>query len=190
MRDPEQEEYRNNVVRYVDDVFIEYLDYAAGRVESQHRQLPIVQDELVHDKSVLKQDFKKEANFVTYRSQIHERSATCVKYSYGDIQKGVHGSLQIPYALAAGHILSLEDGLLKLQEKCSMVNRYNEAMAIGLGHNNHISMILSRKLWSVNDLLYYELCNKTRNSNMEMNCIGRRSCEISSRRKRLGYAER
>jgi hypothetical protein len=106
MRVPEQEEYRNKVVRYVDDVFTESLDHAAGRGESQNRQLPRVPDELVQDKTVLEQNFKKEANFVAYRSQIHEHSATCVKYSYGDYSEGCSRqtttTLQIPCALAAG----------------------------------------------------------------------------------------
>jgi hypothetical protein len=87
LRDPEEKEaYRNKVATYVDDVFTENLDYVAGRVESQSRSLPIVTDELVNDMPFLQQIFKKEANFVHYKSQTHEHSATCIKYSYQDIR--------------------------------------------------------------------------------------------------------
>lgn len=87
LRDPEEKEaYRNKLATYVDDVFTENLDYVAGRVESQSQSLPIVTDELVNDMPFLQQIFKKEANFVHYKSQTHEHSATCIKYSYQDIR--------------------------------------------------------------------------------------------------------
>lgn len=37
-----------------------------------------------------------------------------------------------------------EDGLLKIHRNHPLVNPYNKAMAIGLGHNHDISIILTR----------------------------------------------
>ena len=66
----------------------------------------------------------------------------------GIIQKGVHGRQQQPCRFHAPWPLventHFDDGLLKVARKVSMVNRYNEAMAIGLRHNHDISLVLSK----------------------------------------------
>ena len=148
MKDPEQREYGNKIIAYVDDVFTESLNSAGARIESQNRSARTMSHELVNSCSFLQENFKKEANFVAYQSQIHEHSQTCVKYSYRDLANDISKDGRTPCRFHAPWPLvedtHFSEGLLKVVRNHGMVNRYNEAMAIGLRHNHDISMIVSK----------------------------------------------
>jgi hypothetical protein len=70
MKDPEQKDFQEKVVRYVDDVFAEHLDVASARAESSYKAL---QDgsEIVKDEGELGKNFKLEANFASHCTVLH-----------------------------------------------------------------------------------------------------------------------
>ena len=155
MANPAEEEYRQKVQAFIDDVFTECLDESYGREIRKTRKVTDYDDELnqlMHNPSHLRKAFKGEANFVAYCCQIHGHTGTCLKYSYKDITKagGVKRYKGHPCRFKAPWKLVSEtgftaDGLLQIKRDHPMVNRYNQSMAIALRHNIDISMIHSRK---------------------------------------------
>jgi hypothetical protein len=147
MANSEEEEYRQKVIAFIDDVFTECLDAEESREIRKERKVTDEDPALMTDPSYLKQAFESEANFVAFCSH----SATCVKYSMKDIAKiGLQEYKRQPCRFKAPWKLVPEthytqDGILQVKRNHQMVNRYNKSMAIALRHNHDISMILSKK---------------------------------------------
>lgn len=88
--------------------------------------------------------FEDEANFCAGASQVHTHSPTCLKYSF----KRRNGNRNLcrfgaPWKLIENTKIT-EDGLLQVKRNHNLVNRWNEAMAVGLRHNHDISFILTK----------------------------------------------
>ncbi|KAF9767527.1 hypothetical protein IL306_015295, partial [Fusarium sp. DS 682] len=152
MAKPEEEEYRGQVVRYLDSVFHECLDEEAGKAVRKERK-PIDSIEgIMHDTEALAAVFDKESNYIAYCCQVHSHTYTCIKYSLKglvgeDMHKHKHKRtacrFKAPWRIVEDTGFT-EDGLLKIRRNHPLVNRYNKAMAVGLRHNHDISMILTR----------------------------------------------
>ncbi|KAM5341409.1 hypothetical protein ACJ41O_014440 [Fusarium nematophilum] len=117
MAEPEEEEYRAQVVRYLDSVFNECLDEEARRAVRKERKPIDPIEEIMHDTEALTAAFDNESNYIAY---------CCQKI-----------------AESTGFT---DDGLLRIQRNHPLVNRYNKAMAVGLRHNHDISMIKTKGL--------------------------------------------
>ncbi|KJZ70119.1 hypothetical protein HIM_10489 [Hirsutella minnesotensis 3608] len=88
--------------------------------------------------------FIEEANFCAGATQVHTHSPTCVKYSLGKGgRKGDLCRFKAPWRLVDKTALTA-DGVLQIRRTHSMVNRWNEAIAVGLRHNHDIFPLLRR----------------------------------------------
>lgn len=97
--------------------------------------------------------FEEEANFCAGSTQVHTHSPTCVKYSIGKNTRG--GDLcrfKAPWKLVEKTALTA-DGVLEIRRTHPMVNRWNQAMAVGLRHNHDISFIATQRKTMA--LVYY-----------------------------------
>lgn len=97
--------------------------------------------------------FEEEANFCAGSTQVHTHSPTCVKYSIGKNKRG--GDLcrfKAPWKLVETTALT-PDGVLEIRRTHPMVNRWNQAMAVGLRHNHDISFIATQRKTMA--LVYY-----------------------------------
>ncbi|KAJ6438979.1 Copalyl diphosphate synthase-like protein [Purpureocillium lavendulum] len=77
--------------------------------------------------------------------QVHTHSPTCVKYSIGKNKRG--GDLcrfKAPWKLVKTTALT-PDGVLEIRKTHPMVNRRNQAIAVGLRHNHDISFIATQR---------------------------------------------
>lgn len=85
--------------------------------------------------------FDEEANFCARATQIHTHSPTCVKYS---LRKSVRNrelyKFKAPWRLVKRTSFR-EDRVLQIQRQHSMVNRWHDAITVGLQHNHDISFI-------------------------------------------------
>lgn len=150
MAKPEEEEYRAQVVRYVDSVFHECLDEEAGKAIRKERKPIDPAEEITHDTETLAVVFDKESNYIAYCCQVHSHTYTCIKYSLKElVGEGAHKHkrtacrFKAPWKIVEESGFT-EDGLLKIRRNHPLVNRYNKAMAVGLRHNHDISMILTK----------------------------------------------
>jgi len=131
----------------------------------------MVEPDLMHDAEWLLRGFESEANFIASRCQVHYHTATCVKYSIKEALKvGLAYCKTQLCRFRAPWKLVLEtgftdDGLLEVKRDHTMVNRYNQSMAIGLRYNHDISPILTRKKGLA--LLHY-ICNYATKLNAPM----------------------
>lgn len=150
MAKPKEEEYRAQVVRYLDSVFHECLDEEAGKAVRKERKPIDPVEELMHDTEALAAVFDKESNYIAYCCQVHSHTYTCIKYSLkGLVGEDVHKRKRTACRFNApwktvDESGFTEDGLLKIRRNHPLVNRYNKAMAVGLRHNHDISMILTK----------------------------------------------
>ncbi|XP_044716412.1 PIF1 protein [Hirsutella rhossiliensis] len=97
--------------------------------------------------------FIEEANFCAGATQVHTHSPTCVKYSLGKGgRKGDLCRFKAPWRLVDKTALTA-DGVLQIRRTHSMVNRWNEAIAVGLRHNHDISFIATQRKTMA--LIYY-----------------------------------
>ncbi|KAM6514313.1 hypothetical protein FALCPG4_015463 [Fusarium falciforme] len=150
MADPEEEDYRAQVTRYVDSVFHEWLDENAGNAVRQERK-PIHPDEgMMNSTEALTAAFENESNYIAYCCQVHSHTYTCIKYSLkglagqgADTNRRTACRFKAPWKIVEETGFT-KDGLLRIRRNHSLVNRYNKAMAIGRRHNHDISMILTR----------------------------------------------
>ncbi|KAG6989607.1 hypothetical protein FocnCong_v021163 [Fusarium oxysporum f. sp. conglutinans] len=91
MAKPEEEEYRAQVVRYLDSVFYECLDEEAGKAVRKERKPIDPVEEIMHDTEALAAVFDKESNYIAYCCQVHSHTYTCIKYSLKVlVGEGVH----------------------------------------------------------------------------------------------------
>ncbi|RSL80314.1 hypothetical protein CEP52_017409 [Fusarium oligoseptatum] len=81
MAKPEEEEYRAQVVRYLDSVFNECLDEEAGKAIRKGRKPIDPVEEMMHDTEALAAAFDNESNYIAYCCQVHSHTYTCIKYS-------------------------------------------------------------------------------------------------------------
>ncbi|KNB04282.1 hypothetical protein FOXG_22453 [Fusarium oxysporum f. sp. lycopersici 4287] len=172
MADPDEGEYRSKVKSFVDDIFTATLNEAlAKEVVECGKKTTVVEPELIHDAEWLSRAFKREANFIASRCQVHHHTATCVKYSIKEVLKAGLAKCRTQLCrFRAPWRLVLEtgftdDGLLEVKRDHHMVNQYNQSMAIGLRHNHDVSMILTRKKGLA--LIHY-ICNYTTKLNAPM----------------------
>jgi hypothetical protein len=88
--------------------------------------------------------FAEEANFCAGSTQIHTHSPTCVKYS---INKPKNSRslcrFKAPWRLVEQTDFK-EGGMLEIRRNHGMVNRWNQAMSVGLRHNHDISFLGSQ----------------------------------------------
>ncbi|KAJ3454832.1 hypothetical protein MRS44_013432 [Fusarium solani] len=151
MANPEEEEYRGQVVRYLDSVFHECLDEEAGKAIRKERKPIDPVEEIMHDTEALAAAFDNESNYIAYCCQVHSHTYTCIKYSLKRLvgegadkhKKRTACRFKAPWRIVEDTGFT-EDGLLKIRRNHPLVNRYNKAMAVGLRHNHDISMILTR----------------------------------------------
>ncbi|KAL6406099.1 hypothetical protein AUP68_10662 [Ilyonectria robusta] len=150
LADPEEEEYRAQVTRYVDSVFHECLNENAGKVVRQERKPIHPVEEMMNSTEALTAAFDDESNFIAYCCQVHSHTHTCLKYSLkglaeqgADKYRRTACRFKAPWKTVEATGFS-EEGLLKVRRNHPLVNRYNKAMAVGLRHNHDISMILTR----------------------------------------------
>lgn len=88
--------------------------------------------------------FNEEANFSAGSTQIHTHSPTCVKYSMiGPGRKRDLCRFKAPWKLVERTSFTA-DGVLQIRRSHNMVNRWNEAIAVGLRHNHDISFIATQ----------------------------------------------
>jgi len=122
----------------------------------------VVEPELAYNAEWLSREFKREANFVASRYQIHHHSATYMKYSIKEVIKVGLGNCRTQlYRFRAPWRLMQEtgftdNGLLEIKRDHRIVNQYNQSIAIGLQHNHDILRILMRKKGLA--LIHY-ICN-------------------------------
>lgn len=150
MADPQEEEYRARVIRYVDSVFHECLDEKAGQTIRKERKPIQPVEEMMNNSEALTTAFEAESNYIAYCSQVHSHTFTCIKYSlkglageHADKYRRTACRFRAPWKIVEETGFS-EDGLLKTRRNHPLVNRHNKAMAVGLRHNHDISMILTR----------------------------------------------
>jgi hypothetical protein len=131
-------------------LFTETLNEALGKGAAESgKKTTIVEPKLIHDAEWLLRGFESGANFIASRCQAHHHTATCVKYSIKEALKvGLANCKTQLYRFRAPWKLVLEtgftdDGLLEVKRDHTMVNRYNQSMAIRLRHNHDISPILT-----------------------------------------------
>lgn len=96
---------------------------------------------LLQNKDQFTAAFEEEANFSAGKTQIHTHSPTCVKYSpTGKGKTRDRCRFNAPWKLVDKTGFT-EDGVLHIRRTHPMVNRWNQAMAIGLRHNHDVSFI-------------------------------------------------
>ena len=66
IKDPEQQEYSNKIIAYVDDVFTESLNSTNTRIKSQNWSARTILYKFINNYSFLQVNFKKEINFMVY----------------------------------------------------------------------------------------------------------------------------
>ncbi|KAF6804443.1 hypothetical protein CPLU01_16056, partial [Colletotrichum plurivorum] len=136
--------WRSRVAEYADSVFSEVLDVTAYHDLKEERSSDFDPATIILDKTKLREDFSQEANFVAATKQIHTHTPTCVKYSFKH-RKSTRSVCRFgaPWddVEATGFT---KDGTFQIRRNHPSVNRYNEAMALGLRHNHDISFILTK----------------------------------------------
>ncbi|KAK8121490.1 Helitron helicase-like domain at N-terminus-domain-containing protein [Apiospora kogelbergensis] len=170
--DPKEEAYRAKVRSFVDDVFTETLDDDLANPAAQRcSKSAVVPPEAAENAEWLSTSFQEQAYFVASRCQVHQHSATCVKYSFKDAVKdgGAKRGRPLcrfgaPWKLVPETGFT-EDGLLHVERNPPMVNRYNQSMGVGLWHNHDISLILTRSKGL--SLMWY-ICNYATKLNAPM----------------------
>ncbi|KAK7420728.1 hypothetical protein QQZ08_010263 [Neonectria magnoliae] len=150
MAKPEEEEYRAQVVRYLDSVFNECLDEEAGKAIRKGRKPIDPVEGIMHNTEALAAAFDNESNYIAYCCQVHSHTYTYIKYSLkglvgesADKHRGTAYRFKAPWKVVENTRFS-EDSLLKIRRNHPLVNRYNKAIAVSLRHNHDISMILTR----------------------------------------------
>jgi len=115
--------------------------YAAVRTE---RFVTSDISSLLQNKERFAAAFDEEANFCAGATQIHTHSPSCVKYSIGK-RSGQRGQCRFgaPWKRVDKTGFT-DDGVLQIRRKHRTVNRWNQAMAVGLRHNHDISLIGSK----------------------------------------------
>ena len=170
--DPKEEAYRAKVRSFVDDVFTETLDDDLANPAAQRcSKSAVIPPEAAENAEWLSTSFQEQAYFVASRCQVHQHSATCVKYSFKDAVKdgGAKRGRPLcrfgaPWKLVPETGFT-EDGLLHVERNHPMVNRYNQSMGVGLWHNHDISLILTRSKGL--SLMWY-ICNYATKLNAPM----------------------
>jgi len=147
---PEENEYRAQVVRYLDSVFHECLDEDAGKAIRRDRKPIHPLQDMMHSSEALSADFDAESNYIAYCCQVHSHTYTCIKYSLkglknpdSDTNRRTTCRFKAPWKIVQETAFK-EDGLVSIRRNHPLVNRYNKAMAVGLRHNHDVSMILTR----------------------------------------------
>ena len=150
MANPEEGEYRSQVIRYLDSVFHECLDEDTGKAIRQERKPIHPVEGMIKSTEAFSAAFDDESNYIAYCCQIHSHTYTCVKYSLKRLaEQGVdkHSRtacrFKVPWKII-GEMGFTDEGLLKIRRNHPLVNRYNKAMAVGLRHNHDISAILTK----------------------------------------------
>jgi len=114
-------------------------------------------DALLLDREALMAQFANDANFCASRVQRHVHSPTCTKYSW-DSKTGARKDgacicrFGCPWKLVERTRFN-EEGVLEIRRADSRVNRWNDAMAVGLRHNHDVSFIGTKKKGHA--LIYY-----------------------------------
>ncbi|XP_044720116.1 PIF1-like helicase domain-containing protein [Hirsutella rhossiliensis] len=134
----DQAAYRERIVRYIDSVFSEDLDQESFCAVQAERSVTGGIGSLLDNAAQFSAAFIEEANFCAGATQVHTHSPTCVKYSLG--KGGRKGPLPV-------------QGAMEIRRTHSMVNRWNEAIAVGLRHNHDISFIATQRKTMA--LIYY-----------------------------------
>ena len=147
---PEEDEYRNQVIRYLDSIFHECLDEDAGKAIRRNRKPIHPVDDMMNSTKTLSTAFETESNYIAYCCQVHSHTYTCIKYSLNalkdhdsDTYRRTACRFKAPWKIVKETIVK-EDGLVSIRRNHPLVNRYNKAMAVGLRHNHDVSMILTR----------------------------------------------
>ncbi|XP_044714569.1 PIF1-like helicase domain-containing protein [Hirsutella rhossiliensis] len=148
----DQAAYRERIVRYIDSVFSEDLDQESF-APCKRRSVTGGIGSLLDNAAQFSAAFIEEANFCAGATQVHTHSPTCVKYSLGKGgRKGDLCRFKAPWRLVDKTALTA-DGVLQIRRTHSMVNRWNEAIAVGLRHNHDISFIATQRKTMA--LIYY-----------------------------------
>jgi hypothetical protein len=104
----------------------------------EHRSVTRDISALLQDEECFEAEFDEEANFCAGATQVHTHSPTCVKY---EITTGRGGCrFGAPWKLVSPTSFTPEAGL-QIRRNHSMVNRWNQAMTVGLRHNHDICFI-------------------------------------------------
>ncbi|XP_044720080.1 PIF1-like helicase domain-containing protein [Hirsutella rhossiliensis] len=149
----DQAAYRERIVRYIDSVFSEDLDQESFCALQAERSVTGGIGSLLDNAAQFSAAFIEEANFCAGATQVHTHSPTCVKYSLGKGgRKGDLCRFKAPWRLVDKTALTA-DGVLQIRRTHSMVNRWNEAIAVGLRHNHDISFIATQRKTMA--LIYY-----------------------------------
>jgi hypothetical protein len=74
--DPQEEEYRARVVRYMDSVFHKCLDEDARKALRQERKPIHPIKEIINNTKALSAAFNAESNFIAYCCQVHSHTYT------------------------------------------------------------------------------------------------------------------
>jgi hypothetical protein len=94
--------------------------------------------DLVEDDLRFPASFGEEANFCAGATQIHTHSPTCVKYAMSTGRGGCR--FNAPWPRVERTTFTEEAGL-QIRRNHTMVNRWNQAMAVGLRHNHDIAFV-------------------------------------------------
>ncbi|KAM4061532.1 PIF1-like helicase [Hirsutella rhossiliensis] len=119
----DQAAYRERIVRYIDSVFSEDLDQESFCAVQAERSVTGGIGSLLDNAAQFSAAFIEEANFCA-----------------GATQEGGRGPLPV-------------QGAMEIRRTHSMVNRWNEAIAVGLRHNHDISFIATQRKTMA--LIYY-----------------------------------
>ncbi|XP_044720174.1 PIF1-like helicase domain-containing protein [Hirsutella rhossiliensis] len=119
----DQAAYRERIVRYIDSVFSEDLDQESFCAVQAERSVTGGIGSLLDNAAQFSAAFIEEANFCA-----------------GATQEGGKGPLPV-------------QGAMEIRRTHSMVNRWNEAIAVGLRHNHDISFIATQRKTMA--LIYY-----------------------------------
>ncbi|XP_044718719.1 PIF1-like helicase domain-containing protein [Hirsutella rhossiliensis] len=133
----DQAAYRERIVRYIDSVFSEDLDQESFCAVQAERSVTGGIGSLLDNAAQFSAAFIEEANFCA-----------------GATQEGGRGPLPVQGAME----VSRQDRphgrrVLQIRRTHSMVNRWNEAIAVGLRHNHDISFIATQRKTMA--LIYY-----------------------------------
>ncbi|KAF1807901.1 hypothetical protein P152DRAFT_469269 [Eremomyces bilateralis CBS 781.70] len=119
----DQVAYQERVAQYVDSVFTEDLDHEAFCAVRAERSVTSDISPLLENREQFGAAFDEEANFCAGATQIHTHSPTC---------------------RLVERTAFTDSGVLQIRRSHSMVNRWNQAMAVGLRHNHDISFIATQ----------------------------------------------
>ena len=114
-------------------------------------------DAFLLNREALTAQFANDANFCASQVQRHVHSPTCTKYNW-DSKTGARKDgacvcrFGCPWKLVERTRFN-EEGVLEIRRADSRVNRWNDAMAVGLRHNHDISFIGTKKKGHA--LIYY-----------------------------------